>query len=234
MDLLASLSEALSGATWMAALAALAWGLASIWMSLCHLAGVPLIVAYLAAGDQGTRPNPDHKRAAVILLFALGSLLSLAPLGALTLLLGRVAGDLGVAGNYLVAVLCIAAGLYLLGWLPLERLGRGLPQPATRGPAAALLLGLIFGFALGPCAFAWIAPLLGVAWMQTAQGLVLPGALLSAFAVGHIAGILLAAGSLSRVQRWLDTLGKGHGFAYGRVACGGLLLAGAGLLIAAA
>lgn len=231
MDLLATLSEALSDVAWIAALAAFAWGLASIWMSPCHLAGVPLVVAYLAATPEGTA---GRRRAAVILLFALGSLLSLLPLGALTLLLGRVAGDLGVASNYLVAVLCIAAGLYLLGWLPLERLAPGLPQPATRGPVAALVLGLIFGFALGPCAFAWIAPLLGMAWMQAAEGLVLPAASLSAFAVGHVAGILLAAGSLHWVQRWLDALGEGHGFAYGRVACAGVLLVGAGMLIAAA
>lgn len=234
MELLANLSAALSGAAWIAALASLAWGFASIWMSPCHLAGVPLIVAYLAAGGRDAPTTAEHNRAAIILLFALGSLLSLVPLGALTLLLGRVAGDLGIASNYLVAVLCIAAGLYLLGWLPLERLGRGLPQPATRGPAAALMLGLIFGFALGPCAFAWIAPLFGVAWMQAADGLIPPGTLLTAFALGHVAGILLAAGSLAWVQRWLDALGKGRGFAYGRVACGGLLLVGAGLLIASA
>lgn len=234
MELLANLSAALSGAAGIAALAALAWGFASIWMSPCHLAGVPLIVAYLAAGGRDAPTTAERNRAAIILLFALGSLLSLAPLGALTLLLGRVAGDPGIASNYLVAVLCIAAGLYLLGWLPLERLGRGLPQPATRGPAAALALGLIFGLALGPCAFAWIAPLLGVAWMQAAEGLMLPGTLLTAFALGQVAGILLAAGSLAWVQRWLDALGKGRGFAYGRVACGGLLLVGAGLLIASA
>ena len=114
----------------------------------------------------------------------------------------------------------------------MERLSRGLSQAATRGPAAAVLLGLVFGFALGPCAFAWIAPLLGVTWMQAAEGLTLPVALLAAFALGQMTGILLAGGALARVQRWLDTLGRRRGFAYGRIACGGLLLTAAGALIA--
>jgi thiol-disulfide isomerase/thioredoxin len=43
--------------------------------------------------------------------------------------------------------------------------------------------------------------------------------------------VLLAASSLDRVQRWLDTPGKGGGFAYGRSICGALLLVGAGILI---
>jgi cytochrome c-type biogenesis protein len=126
---------------------------------------------------------------------------------------------------------CIFGGLYLLDWLPLPQLGHGLPQPANRGPWTALLLGLVFGLALGPCAFAWIAPVLGVAGMQAAQGLVLPLVLLVLFALGHLAGVLLAAGSLSLVQRWLDSLGSNRGLALGRAACGVLLLVVAGVLI---
>jgi cytochrome c-type biogenesis protein len=221
MEFLIMLSNAFSGTPLVAVSAALGWGFASIWMSPCHLAGVPLVVGYLTASPDS---QVKHHRSAVILFFALGTLLSLIPLGVVTLLLGRVAGDLGVSSNYLVALMCVVAGLYLLGWLPLPWSGRGLPQPASRGPWQALMLGLVFGLALGPCAFAWIAPLLGVAWLQAANGLALPTLLLVAFAVGHCAGVLLAAGSLDRVQRWLDTLGKGRRVAFGRDACGVLLL----------
>ncbi|MBK1646212.1 hypothetical protein CKO25_16475 [Thiocapsa imhoffii] len=233
MEWLAPLSQALSGAVWLAALAALTWGFASIWLSPCHLAGIPLLVGYLA----GT-PEPSRERARrellVILAFALGVLISLVPLGVATLWLGRIAGDIGVSSNYLVAGLCLLAGLYLLDWLPMTWSG-GLPQPKSRGPTTALLLGLIFGLALGPCAFVWIAPLLGVVWMQSAEGLVaLPILLLALFALGHCGGVLLAAGSLHRVQRWLDTLGRVRGFGYGRAACGVLLLIAAGYLIASA
>jgi hypothetical protein len=54
MDLVGPLSEALSGNDWISAPAVLAWGFASIWMSRRHLAGVPLVVGYLAAA-----PDPD-------------------------------------------------------------------------------------------------------------------------------------------------------------------------------
>lgn len=245
MDLVPLLSEALAGAAPIAVLAAFAWGLASIWLSPCHLAGVPLVVGYLAGG-----PALERRPAAIILAFALGVLVSLVPLGAATLLAGRVAGDLGISANYPVAALCALAGLYLLDRLPLERVwnrtagrlgarhgGTGVGdwvRTHTRGPLAALLLGLGFGLALGPCAFAWIAPVLGLAWMETPRGLAFPILLLLLFALGHCAGVLLAAGSLHRVQRWLDRLSSGRGFAAGRALCGGLLLAAALYLLASA
>lgn len=244
MELLQSLSAALSGAAPVAVLAAFAWGFASIWMSPCHLAGVPLVVGYLAGG-----PTVQRRPTAAILAFALGVLASLVPLGAVTLLLGRVAGDLGISSNYPVAAICALAGLYLLDRLPLEGLWRwltrvfgggpgggmgGLPRTRTRGPAAALFLGLVFGLALGPCAFAWIAPVLSLAWMEAPQGLLFPVLLLALFALGHVAGVLLAAGSLHRVQRWLDTLSRGRGVRAGRALCGGLLLAAAVYLLATA
>ena len=140
-ELLAPLSDTLSATLWPAALAALAWGFVSIWLSPCHLAGVPLVVGYLAAA-----PQPQANRGTLIAGFAFGSLLSLVPLGAVTIALGRLAGDLGVSSNLLVALLCILAGLYLLDRLPGWN-ARGLPRSATRGPVAAVLLGMLFGVA---------------------------------------------------------------------------------------
>lgn len=241
MELLPTLSAALAGVAPVAVLAAFAWGFVSIWMSPCHLAGVPLVVGYLTGG-----PTPERRPTAIILAFALGALVSLVPLGAITLLLGRVAGDLGISSNFPVAAICALAGLYLLDWFPLEWLGRwlgpwrdrtgrgGLPRTRTRGPSAALFLGLVFGLALGPCAFAWIAPVLGLAWMAAPQGLLFPTLLLALFALGHVAGVLLAAGSLHRVQRWLDALSGRRGLGAGRALCGGLLLAAAVYLLATA
>jgi cytochrome c-type biogenesis protein len=75
-ELLAPLSDALSATLWLAALAALAWGFISIWLSPCHLAGVPLVVGYLAAA-----PQPQAGRATLIAAFAFGSLLCSIPAG---------------------------------------------------------------------------------------------------------------------------------------------------------
>ncbi|MBK8638257.1 MAG: cytochrome C biogenesis protein [Chromatiaceae bacterium] len=239
MSGMAILSDALGATPLVALPAALAWGLASIWLSPCHLAGVPLVVGWLATtpaarsavGSPPATAVTGRRHTLIVLAFAFGILLSLLPLGAVALLLGRLAGDLGFSGNWLAALLCLVGGLYLLDWLPLPSIGKGLPQPTRRGPWTALLLGLVFGLALGPCAFAWIAPVLGVAGLQAAGGLILPALLLAMFALGHLLGVLLAAGSLSLVQRWLDALGQHRGLALGRAACGLLLLVMAGALI---
>jgi cytochrome c-type biogenesis protein len=229
MDLLAPVSQALAGAPAWAGAAAFIWGILSIWLSPCHLAGIPLIVAYLAVGSKSRA-----RRTGIVLAFALGALIGLIPLAAVTLLLGRLAGDVGGWGVYLVAVACIASGLYLFDALPLPDWGRGLPTPTRRGPSMAFLLGAVFGFALGPCAFAWIAPVLGAAWLGVTEGLLAPVLLLALFAAGHCAGVWLAADSLDRVQRWLDRFERQSGLRYGRFACGGLLLMSGGYLLAAA
>ena len=44
----------------------------------------------------------------------------------------------------------------------------GLKQTKAKGLLAALILGLLFGIALGPCTFAYMAPVLGIVF-QTAQ-----------------------------------------------------------------
>jgi cytochrome c-type biogenesis protein len=244
---MANLADALNSAPLFALPAALAWGLASIWLSPCHLAGVPLVVGWLAATPpEQPGPGPaasaragnstppavaSRRRMFIVSAFAFGILLSLLPLGAVALLLGRLAGDLGFSGNWLAALLCLFGGLYLLDWLPLPSIGKGLPQPTRRGPWTALLLGLVFGLALGPCAFAWIAPVLGVAGIKAAGSLLLAGLLLAMFALGHLLGVVLAAGSLGLVQRWLDALGRRRGLALGRPACGVLLLVMTGVLV---
>ena len=229
MDLLAPISQALTSAPAWASAVAFVWGVMSIWLSPCHLAGIPLIVAYLAVGSESRA-----RRTGIVLAFALGALIGLIPLSAVTLLLGRLAGDVGGWGIYLVAVACIASGLYLFDALPLPDWSRGLPTPKRRGPGIAFLFGAAFGFALGPCAFAWIAPVLGAAWLGVADGLLAPVMLLTLFAVGHCAGVWLAADSLDRVQRWLDRFERQSGLRYGRFACGGLLLVSGGYLLAAA
>ncbi|MGB7552524.1 MAG: hypothetical protein WBM15_13315 [Chromatiaceae bacterium] len=73
--------------------------------------------------------------------------------------------------------------------------------------------------------------MLGVAGIQAAGSLLLPGLLLVMFALGHLLGVLLAAGSLGLVQRWLGALGRHQDLALGRAACGALLLVMAGVLI---
>jgi cytochrome c-type biogenesis protein len=95
----------------------------------------------------------------------------------------------------------------------------------------ALVLGLVMGLALGPCTFAYLAPVLAVVFDMSASRLGLGIAMLLAFAVGHSVVIVLVgafAGALRKVLSWNEH--SRAALAIRRV-CGVLLIAGAGYMI---
>ena len=188
------LSDAMTGAPWLAVVAAAGWGVASLVLSPCHLASIPLIVGFIAE-RKDTTPRQAFGYA---LLFALGILISIAAVGGLTAAAGRMLGDVGPWANYAVAVVLLLVGLHLLNILPLPW-ERGLSLPRFQGRAAALLLGLIFGVALGPCTFAYLAPILGVIFgvARTQPGFAV--LLLLAYGIGHCVLIVAAGVSAEKV-----------------------------------
>lgn len=224
--LLTWLTEAISGAPWLAVLAAAGWGVASLILSPCHLASIPLIVGFIANRND-TTPRQAFGYA---LLFALGILVSIAIVGSATAAAGRMLGDVGPWSNYVVAVVLLMVGLHLLGILPLPW-ERGLSLPRYQGKAAALLLGLTFGVALGPCTFAYLAPVLGIIFgvAHTQPGFAV--LLLLAYGVGHCTLIVAAGASAEKVQQVLDWNGNSRGAAWMRRVCGLAVLAGAGWLV---
>ena len=220
------LSDAMAGAPWLAVVAAAGWGVASLVLSPCHLASIPLIVGFIAE-----RKNTTPRQAfAYALLFALGILISIAAAGGLTAAAGRMLGDVGPWGNYAVAVVLLLVALHLLNILPLPW-ERGLSLPRFQGKAAALLLGLVFGVALGPCTFAYLAPVLGVIFgvARTQPGFAV--LLLLAYGIGHCVLIVAAGVSAEKVQQVLDWNGSSGGAKWLRRPCGLLVLGGAGWLI---
>ena len=220
------LSDAMAGAPWLAVVAAAGWGVASLVLSPCHLASIPLIVGFIAE-RKDTTPRQAFGYA---LLFALGILISIAAVGGLTAAAGRMLGDVGPWANYAVAAVLLLVGLHLLNILPLPW-ERGLSLPRFQGRAAALLLGLIFGVALGPCTFAYLAPILGVIFgvARTQPGFAV--LLLLAYGIGHCVLIVAAGVSAEKVQQVLDWNGSSGGAKWLRRICGLLVLAGAGWLI---
>jgi len=220
------LSDALRGAPWLAVLAALGWGVASLVLSPCHLASIPLIVGFIAE-RKDTTPRQAFGYA---LLFGVGILLSIAVVGGATAAAGRMLGDVGPWASYFVAVVLVAVGLHLIGVLPLPW-ERGLAIPRYQGKAAALLLGLIFGVALGPCTFAYLAPVLGVIFgvARTQPGFAV--LLLLAYGVGHCTLIVVAGASAEKVQQVLDWHGNSRGAVWLRRCCGLCVLGGAAWLV---
>ena len=216
------LTRAVEGTPAVALAAAFAWGILSIALSPCHLASIPLIVGFI--DEQG---RISTKRAFQIAgLFALGILCTIALVGALTAAAGRMLGDVGAAGNYFVAAVFLLVGLHMLGAIPMPFTGPGQVNMKKRGRIAAFILGLFFGVALGTCTFAYMAPILAVAFRlgaaRTAYGILL----LLTYGVGHCALIVLAGTFTGTVQRYLDWNESSRGALILKKICGLLVLLG--------
>jgi cytochrome c-type biogenesis protein len=196
----AFLTSAVEGAPHVALAAALAWGVLSIILSPCHLASLPLIVGFI----QGREVSSPRRAALLATLFASGILITIAAIGAVTAAAGRLMGDVGTIGNLIVAAVFILVGMALLDIVPLAWTApsaKGLPQG---GALAAFILGLVFGIALGPCTFAYMAPMLAVTFKVAGADPWYGASLLFFYGIGHCLVIAAAGSSASLTQRALD------------------------------
>ncbi len=221
-QLFTSLSRAIEGAPIVALGAAVVWGVLSIVLSPCHLASLPLIVGFVSG--QGR----ISARAAfwTSTLFAVGILITIAVIGAITAALGRIMGDIGRSGNYVVAGIFFLVGLHLLGLTPMPWSGPGQVGMKRKGLLAAFVLGLVFGIALGPCTFAFMAPILGVAFRFAKTNFFYGASLLLAYGIGHCAVIVLAGSSTELVQRFLDWNERSKGVRVIKYICALLVVLG--------
>jgi len=228
-NIFTGLYQALNSTPIIALLAAFAWGILSILLSPCHLSSIPLIVGFI--NGQG---NVTTKRAFKLsLLFSIGILTTIVLLGVITGLLGRMLGDVGRFGNYFVAVIFFLVGLYLLDVISLNFFQA--PDPSKvkkRGLLAAFILGLVFGIALGPCTFAYMAPILAITLSTAGTQLLLGILLLVFYGVGHCSVIVLAGTFTEILQRYLNWSAKSRGAVRLKKICGVLvILAGIYLIV---
>jgi cytochrome c-type biogenesis protein len=217
-----TLSEFLYQSYWLAVLSAFAWGILSILLSPCHLSSIPLIVGFLSSQGKITLRRTFN----LSLVFALGILVSIAIIGGITLAMGRLMGDIGSIGNYIVALVFFAVGLYMLDVIKLPWDGAKLSGTRFKGLPAALVLGIIFGIGLGPCTFAFMAPVLGVVFSVSSTDMLLAVSLLAAFALGHCSVIVLAGTLLEKVQMYLNWTENSKTTKYIKRICGVLVILG--------
>jgi cytochrome c-type biogenesis protein len=227
-DLLTALTRTLEGQPALALAGAFLWGVASILLSPCHLAGVPLVVAYT-----GRSASLSSRRAAGLsTVFALGILVTVAIVGALSVLAGRMLGALGGVTNYLVAALLFVVGLELIGAWPFHWSGLPRPETTKRGMTGAFLFGLAFGTALGPCTLAFLGPVMGLTIKTAPSRPMFAMLLVLAYAAGHCGVLALAGASGPRLSA-LSSRSE-WGMTALRRACGALVLAGGLYLVYAA
>jgi len=225
--LFTTLTHAVEGTPAIALSAAFVWGILSILLSPCHLASIPLIVGFI--DEQG---RISTKRAFIIsTLFAVGILITIGAIGAVTAAVGRMMGDVGKYGNYFVALVFFAVGLHLLGVIPMPWSGPGRIGMKRKGMLAAFILGLVFGIALGPCTFAYMAPMLGVTFKLAATNLFYGVLLLIVYGLGHCSVIVLAGTCTELVQRYMNWNEKSKGAIILKRICGVLVLIGGLYLI---
>ncbi len=221
-QLFTSLTRAVEGSAGIAIGAAFAWGILSILLSPCHLASIPLIVGFI--NDQGRIST--LRAFSISLLFALGILLTIAAIGILTACAGRMLGDVGRWGNYFVAAVFFVVGLHLLGVIPVTWSAPSNVGMKRRGLLAAFILGLVFGIALGPCTFAFMAPMLAVAFKAAATNFIYGALLLAVYGVGHCAVIVIAGTSTELVENYLKWNERSNGALILKKVCGVLVLLG--------
>jgi cytochrome c-type biogenesis protein len=208
--------------TWMAGLGSFLWGMVSVLFSPCHLASIPLIVGYV--GGQN-RILCGREAAKYALAFTLGLFLTIAAIGIICSLLGRMLGDVGPYFNILVGLVLVWVGLDMFG-LTKCSLGRFNPSRlGLAGLSGALVLGLAYGLLSGSCTFGFIAPILAIV---TVQEKILTGILLMVlFGLGHCLPIALAGSSTAAARRIVESRNMQQGAQWFRKAAGtGIFLLG--------
>lgn len=215
-------NEWITGTVAAAALGCFLWGIISVLFSPCHLASIPLIVAYVGGQD---RIIKGRQAVWYAVLFSSGLFVTITMVGIVCAMLGRMLGDVGPYWT-------IAVGLVLL-WVALDMLGLaqcnipagGIGRLRIKGAGGAFLLGLAYGVLSGSCTFGFIAPILAII---TVQKQVITGILLILlFATGHCLPIAAAGSSAATVKQLMANSFFGQGGVWFRKGAG-VMIAGLG------
>ncbi len=219
-ELFTSLTRAVDGVWWIGLSAAFVWGLLSVLLSPCHLASIPLIVGYIdEQGDLSTR-----RACWLSTVFASGILATIALIGIITSFLGGMAGDIGPWGSYIVGVVFVLVGLHFLDVVGNPFKGANVSGVKTRGVLGALVLGLVFGIALGPCTFGYLWPIMAAAFKIAPSSLLHAMLLPLLFGVGHCLVIIFAGTFSEIVQHYLHWNERSSGAVWLKKVCGILVI----------
>jgi cytochrome c-type biogenesis protein len=197
---LLAVNQWMTGGLAVAALGAFAWGMVSVLFSPCHLASIPLIVAYVGGQQAAVHPRRAAWYAGA---FSLGLFITIAVVGIVCALLGRMLGDVGAWWQVLVGIVLIWVALGMLGVEACSMSGSLLYRLNLRGIHGAFGLGLAYGILSGSCTFGFIAPILAIVTVQ--QKFVAGSVMMLLFAFGHCLPIVVAGSSTALVRRLTES-----------------------------
>jgi cytochrome c-type biogenesis protein len=174
------------------------WGMVSVLFSPCHLASIPLLVSYVAGQNQIVE---GRKAVLYAVLFTFGLFITIATIGIVCTLLGRMLGDVGPYMSIAVGAILVWVALDFLGVAKCSMSNGLMAKIQVKGMAGALVLGLAYGILSGSCTFGFIAPILAII---TVQNKIITGiAFIVLFGIGHCIPIALAGSSTALVKRFL-------------------------------
>ena len=194
-----TVNQWMTGGIALAAAGCFIWGVISVLFSPCHLASIPLIVGYVGGQQRMVQP----KQAGIYsVLFTTGLFITIALIGIICALLGRMLGDVGIYWQVLIGLVLIWVALGMLGVEKCSMSGSLLYQLNLKGKLGAFALGLAYGVLSGSCTFGFIAPILAIITVQEkiATGIIL----IVLFAVGHCLPIVIAGSSTAVVKKLLE------------------------------
>jgi len=194
-----TVNEWIAGGTAIAALGCFLWGIISVVFSPCQMASIPLIVAYV--GGQQTILKP-REAGFYSVAFTSGLFITIALVGILCALLGRMLGDVGNYWQILIGLVLVWVALGMLGVEKCSMSGSLLYKLNLRGIFGAFGLGLSYGILSGSCTFGFIAPILAIITVQKQIGTGILFILL--FAIGHCLPIVVAGSSTAAVRRVME------------------------------
>ncbi|SFM99848.1 cytochrome c biogenesis CcdA family protein [Thermodesulforhabdus norvegica] len=194
-----AVNQWMSGQGALAFLGCFLWGMISVALSPCHMASIPLVVSYVAGQNRLLEPREAARYAVV---FTLGLFITIAVIGAVCALLGRMLGDVSPYWTILVGLVLLWVACDMMG-VPICRLpGANLGRFPLRGLPGALVLGLSYGVLSGSCTFGFIAPILAVITIQqkilTGLGYIL------SFGIGHCLPIAVAGSFTALIRKVME------------------------------
>jgi len=195
-----TINDWMTGTMAFAVLGSFLWGMVSVLFSPCHLASIPLMVAYVAGQEKAVNPRQAVVYSAA---FSIGLFITIAAIGVACALLGRMLGDVGNYWQILVGAILLWVALGMLGGESCRFSGSILARFTMKGILGAFVLGLAYGFLSGSCTFGFIAPILAIITIQgeIAAGMVM----IVLFAIGHCLPIMVAGSSTALVRKLIES-----------------------------